>query len=207
MEKWRDRDNLQRERKRRWNRGRERESERWRDKRRQREGTGETGQWLPLVPTPGSHSRRALASSVCRFRSAHPGSLGSGSGPPSCRPDTSCQSGLGWHAGRNLPRSLTWFFYLSAPQSHLINADQELPRWGEGPGLMAMPVEAFLPMTVKLLGPLFFIYITDARVLWRPPPNESQLPPNLIHRAFCFTSDGLLTFNSNLPSALTGCRA
>ena len=122
MEKWRDRDNLQRERKRRWNRGRERESERWRDKRRQREGTGETGQWLPLVPTPGNHSRRALASSVCRFRSAHPGSLGSGSGPPSCRPDTSCQSGLGWHAGRNLPSSqepdLVLLSFGSAVPSH-----------------------------------------------------------------------------------------
>ena len=63
------------------------------------------------------------------------------------------------------PRSLTRFFHLPAPRSHLINADQELPRWGEGPGLVAMPVEAFLPMTVKLSGPLFFIYITDARVL------------------------------------------
>lgn len=41
---------------------------------------------------------------------------------------------------------------------------------------VAMPAGAFLPMTVKLLGPLFFIYITDARVGGRPPLNESQLP-------------------------------
>lgn len=131
--------------------------------------------------------------------SLHPGTIRSSGGPISS-------------LGRQLPLS-PWPGMLAASQGlaqpfHL-PALQPISRRRPGaaqmePRLrsMTMPVQAFLLMTVKLSGPLFLIYITDARVGGRPSPNESQLPPS--HPcAFCFSSDGLLTFNSDLPAALT----
>lgn len=87
--------------------------------------------------------------------------------PPSCPRDTSCASAFSLASWQDLSgfEGSDLVLSSSGPGVPSHNAAQELPRWSEGPEPMAMPAQAFLPMTVKLSGPLFFIYITDARVL------------------------------------------
>ena len=173
METWRDRDSLQGERKRDTPTENGTEAERdgvgemERSTETEREERGRGDQWLPLAPTARSNREWRPVSSIWIVQSAHPGTIRSVGGPHLVPRTPAAHQPSAWHTGRTFPapRRLTQFFHLPAPRSHLINADQELPRWSEGPGLVAVPVEAFLSMTVKLSRPLVFIYTTDTRVL------------------------------------------
>lgn len=135
----------------------------WRDRdreRREREGPKAASQ----LPDPEETER---SPGTLRLRSAHSGAIGSGDGPhlvPGTPSRPSAPSLAHWGENFLASRGTTWFFHLPAPRPLLIMQPKNCG-WSKGPELVAMPVEAFLPMTVKLSGPLFFIYITDRRVL------------------------------------------
>lgn len=177
IETWRDIDSLQGERKRDTPSENGTEAERdgvgemERSTETEREERGGRDQLLPLAPTARSNREWRPVSFTWTVRSAHPGTIRRVGGPHLVPGTPAAHQPSAWHTGRTFlaPRGLTQFFHLPAPRSHLINVDQELPRWSEGPGLVAVPVEAFLSTTVKLLRPLFFIYIRHEGPLTTSP--------------------------------------
>lgn len=116
--------------------------------------------------------------------------------PPPRPQDTSCPSALSLAHWQDLSSSQGPDPVLSSsgPTVPSHNADQELPRWSEGPGPVAVPGEAFLPMTVKLSGGLCSSFTSQTRESSDDLPQMKASCPHLIHCAFCLTSDGSSDF-------------